>query len=413
MRGTRPHGASPRLAYVIGTYPVPTTTFIDREIEALRRLGAEVQVISIRRPARPGLSERQRALQGDVHYVLPVRAGDLLRSHLGFLATHPGAYARTLLHLVSRPHPGLRSRLKTVLHFGIGVHVARLLRDRFPGDHVHAHFVDRAAIVAMVAGRLLDLPYSATAHANDIYVGPVLLPEKIASAKFIATCTRYNGAHLRSVANGASGKIRCIYHGLDLREYRPRPSPPPPRDRPLLLSVGQLKEKKGHHHLLQACRLLADRGVPFDCEIVGEGPLRAALSARIDELDLGGRVRLLGALPHGSVVERYREATLFVLPCVTGSDGDRDGIPNVILEAMAMRLPVVSTRHSGIPEAVEDGRTGLLVPPGDPAALATAIAELVGDAELRERLGRRGQERVAELFDADANARTLLEEVVA
>jgi colanic acid/amylovoran biosynthesis glycosyltransferase len=408
----RPWGPSPKLAYVIGTYPVPTTTFIDREIEALRRLGADVRVISIRRPAGAGLSQRQRLLQADVHYVLPARAGDLFRSHVGFLASRPGTYARSLFYLLSRPHPSFRTRARTVLHFGVGVHVARLVRDLDPIDHLHAHFVDRAALVALVAGRLLERSFSATAHANDIYVDPVLLPEKIASAKFIATCTRHNGEHLRSAVNGASGnRVRCIYHGLDLSEYAPGPSPR--RDPPLILSVGQLKHKKGFRHLLEACRILIDRGLSFDCEIVGDGPLRSELAVRVAELNLRPRVRLLGALPHEAVVEKYREAAIFALPCVTSPDGDRDGIPNVILEAMAMGLPVVSTRHSGIPEAVEDGRTGLLVPPGDPGELANAIARLLEDGVLRDRLGSRAHEHVKETFDVDTNARALLAEVMA
>jgi glycosyltransferase involved in cell wall biosynthesis len=179
------------------------------------------------------------------------------------------------------------------------------------------------------------------------------------------------------------------------------------------LSVGQLKHKKGLHDLLDACRILVERGLSFDCQIVGEGPLRGELTARIAELDLRSRVRLLGVLPHDAVVEKYREATIFALPCVTGPDGDRDGIPNVILEAMAMGLSVVSTRHSGIPEAVEDGRTGLLVPPGAPGQIANAIARLLENGLLRERLGSRGRERVREVFDVDANARALLAEVVA
>jgi colanic acid/amylovoran biosynthesis glycosyltransferase len=402
----------PRLAYVIGTYPVPTTTFVDREIEALRRLGAHVRVISIRRPSPIGLSETQRRLRSEVRYVLPVPSRDVVRSHVRFLRSMPGTYLRTLVYVLSRPHPSFRSRAKTLLHFGTGVHVAGLIRELPPIDHLHAHFVDRAALVALVAGRLLGRSFSATAHANDIYVHPVLLHEKIASAKFIATCTRHNSEYLRSAVNGASGgKVRCVYHGLDLRDYPP--SRASRRSRPLLLAVGQLKPKKGLHHLVEACRILAQRGSSFECEIVGEGPLRRELAARIAELDLRSRVRLLGALPHEVVVDRYREAAIFVLPCVTGPDGDRDGIPNVILEAMATGVPVVSTRHSGIPEAVEDGRTGLLVPPGDPEELADAIERLLEDGTLRERLGSRGRERVEEVFDIDVNAKALLAEVMA
>ena len=402
---------TPSLVYVIGTYPVSTTTFIDREVDALRRLGVRVDVISIRRPVTRPLSRGQRSRMDEIDYVLPTTPWTVLRSHLGFLVGSPISYLGTLAHVVSRPHPDARARLRTVLHFGVAVLVARLLRDRYPRAHVHAHFVDRAALVALVAGRLLGRPYSATAHANDIYVTPVLLPEKIADAKFVATCTRYNGEHLRRVANGNGQKIRCVYHGLDLRDY-PAGSAPD-RDPALILSVGQLKEKKGFPHLLEACRVLKDRGLRFECEIVGEGPMRPALAARIDELDLRSHVRLLGALPHEDVIEEYGAATVFVLPSVTAADGDRDGIPNVILEAMAMGLPVVSTRHSGIPEAVRDDRTGLLVPPGDAMMLANALARLLEDEGLRDRLGRAGRERVEERFDADANARALLAEVTA
>ena len=396
-----------RVTYVLGTYPVPTTTFIDREIRQLRALGVEVFPVSIRRPTR-SLSDAQRELQGGVRYVLPASVPALVRSHATWLRRRPGVYLRTLAELARRPHPDLASRARTVGHFGLAVHVARLVREAGPVDHLHAHFVDRAALVALVAGRLLDLPYSATAHANDIYVGPVLLPEKLTGATFVATCTRYNEEHLRALAPEAT--IRCLYHGLDLDGYEPSDTPRD-RARPLLLSVAQLKEKKGLTYLIDACRTLADRGIDVDVEIVGEGPLRTQLEDQVSALGLTDRVRLLGALPHDRVVERYAEATLFVLPCVTASDGDRDGIPNVILEAMAMGLPVVSTRHSGIPEAVEAGETGVLVPPGDADALAEALAGLLADPERGAWMGAAGRRRVEKSFDVEVNVRRLMEEL--
>jgi glycosyltransferase involved in cell wall biosynthesis len=395
----------PRIVYVVGTYPLPTTTFIDREIRQLRSMGVRVEPISLRRPAR-GLSEGQRELQTSVTYVLPASAWQVVRSHASFIVRRPGAYVKAFISLAGRPHPNLASRVRTIGHVGLAVHVARIVRDMGPVDRLHAHFVDRAAVVALVAGRLLDLPWSATAHANDIYVRPVLLPEKLTGATFVATCTRYNERHLRSVAPDAA--IRCIYHGLDLRGYEPRTAEG--RARPLLLSVAQLKEKKGLGYLLDACRALTDRGVDVDVEIVGEGPLRARLEAQADALGLTDRVRFLGALPHDEVVARYAEATAFVLPCVTASDGDRDGIPNVILEAMAMGLPVVSTRHSGIPEAVEDGETGLLVEPGDTDALADALATLLADPERGDWMGAAGRRRVEKVFDVEINVRRLAEE---
>ncbi|MGE5227564.1 MAG: glycosyltransferase [Planctomycetaceae bacterium] len=409
---TAPPRSGVAVAYVIGTYPLPTTTFIDREVREVRRAVADVRLVSIRRPTRALSGADQEALRDEVRYVLPARALDVARSQATFLARRPVAYVRTVAWLATRPHPSLRARVRTVGHFGLGVHVARLLRDGGAPDHLHAHFADRAATVALVAGRLLDRPYSVTAHANDIYVDPVLLPEKIGRASFVATCTAYNAAHLRAVGGPAAAeKVRCLYHGLDLDGY------PAPASRdgsaPALLAVGQLKEKKGLGDLVDACALLAERGVDVRCRLVGEGPLRDALAERIERHGLGGRVTLEGALPHAAVIDAYAAASVFALPCVTASDGDRDGIPNVILEAMAMGLPVVSTRHSGIPEAVQDGLTGLLVEPGGVAALADALAALLDDPARREQMGTAGRQRVASLFDARTNVARLVEGFVA
>lgn len=393
------------VVYVIGSYPLLTTTFIDREIAVMRECGVEVEVVSLRRP--------HGTLSGDqstdrVQYVRPVMPANLVASHLRVGASRPVEYLRTLWQVVSAPHRSLVLRLKTLGHFGLAVHVARLISRMDHVDHVHAHFVDRAALVALVVSRLLGLPYSATAHANDIYVDPVLLPEKVMGAKFIATCTAANADHLERLIPG-SGRIRRLYHGLDVGGY----DTPARRgsDPPLLLAVGQLKEKKGFIHLVEACRLLADTGRAFRCEIVGEGPLREQLNDAIQMAGLSETVVLRGALDHARVKAAYAAADVFVLPCITARDGDRDGIPNVILEAMASGLPVVSTNHSGIPEAVDDGNSGCLVPPGDSAALAAALALLLDDADLRRSLGEMGRKVVANSFDLEVNVGRLIEEL--
>jgi glycosyltransferase involved in cell wall biosynthesis len=202
--------------------------------------------------------------------------------------------------------------------------------------------------------------------------------------------------------------MKCIYHGIDLDQYRPRVVPA--GDAPVLLAVGQLKEKKGYIYLIKACRILKDLGLGFRCEIVGEGPLREALQAEIDARDLSGTVELCGALHHPQVIHKYRSADIFVTPSILAADGDRDGIPNVILEAMAMQLPVAATLHSGIPEVVVDGVNGLLVPPADEVALAEALARLIGDGGLRRRLGLNGRKTVLEKFDIRRNAERLLAE---
>jgi glycosyltransferase involved in cell wall biosynthesis len=264
--------------------------------------------------------------------------------------------------------------------------------------------------VALVIGRLLNMPYSATAHATDIYVNPVLLPEKIKEARFIATCTQYNKDHLTTaVGPEISRKVHRIYHGLDMSHYHPQHQP---TAKPLLISVGQLKEKKGFTYLLQACHLLKERGYDFECQIVGEGALRSELEAQIRQLHLENVVTLCGSLPHGAVIDKYKQAALFALPCVVQADGERDGIPNVILEALAMELPVVSTDHSGIPEVIEDGKNGLLVPTEQVVPLAEALASLLDDADLRQKLGSKGRETIMGSFSVESNVEKLLKEFI-
>jgi glycosyltransferase involved in cell wall biosynthesis len=394
-----------KIVYIIGTFPSLTMTFIDREVRTLRQWGVDLQVVSVRKPA-PGmpLSLEQRQLQQGVLYLLPVKWWSLILGNLYFALFRFRVYVQTLFYLATRPHPDLRSRWMTWLHFAEGVYAAHLLRKR-SFDQLHAHFADRAATVALVASRLLGIPYSLTAHANDIYVKPVLLCEKMSEARFVTTCTRYNYTHLlRLMGEGFGNKLHLVYHGLDLTRYR-LVSSFSTRDRPLLLSVGRLTEKKGFAYLIDACGHLKNQGYDFECHIIGEGPLRPELEQQIDRLRLQDRVTLCGALAHEAVVDKYREATLFVLPCIVAEDGDRDGIPNVLIEAMAMQLPVVSTYHSSIPELVEDGTSGFLVPPKDKEALAEALVRLLDNRALCTELGQNGREKVLKDFDLDKNAK--------
>ena len=409
------------LVYVIGSYPSLTKTFIDREIRNLRAWGKELHVLSIRRPTdAASLSAEQRQLGQGVIYLLPAHLLKLVLANLCF-ALRLGTYMRTLLYLLSRPHPNLKARVMTLLHFGEGVYAAYVIRrqlvkgqaQKHAGLWLHAHFADRAALVALVASRLLDVPYSLTAHANDIYVSPVLLYEKISQAEFTTTCTKYNYEYLQQMMGEPyQTRLHLAYHGIDLSRYEPETAlriQAAESDCPLLLSVGRLTEKKGFRYLIAACKQLKDRGYNYRCQIVGEGPQRADLELEIARCGLQNRIELCGAIPHETVVEKYRQARLFVLPCVVAQDGDRDGIPNVLIEAMAMQIPVISTRHSGIPELVQDGTNGLLVPTNDVDALYRALAQLLDDPQLCQELGQNARMQAQAAFDVQRNTRRLFE----
>ncbi len=399
-----------RLIYLIGTFPSLTTTFIDREVRTLRRWGVDVQVVAMRRPPDDlPLSAEQEACRQGVIYLFPMVWLQLIAAHVYFALRHPRRLFSALAYLMTRPHPDWRTWLKSLLHFAEGVYSAYLIRKQSFRE-LHAHFADRAATIALVAGRLLDKPYSLSLHAGaDIYVSPVLLREKVLGARHVVTCTRFNKTHIeRLIGQSLDGQMSYVKHGLELAKYHPpngSTNGHPTNGRPIILSVGQLAERKGLDQLIRSCGDLRDQGYKFACHIVGQGPRRPQLEALIDQLQLNEMVTLHGALPHEAVIDHYRRATMFVLPCLQTKDGDVDGIPNVLAEAMAMQLPVVSTNLSAIPELVHDGQNGLLVPPEDMPALSGAVARLLKQPELCKELGRNGRRSVLETFDVEQNVR--------
>jgi colanic acid/amylovoran biosynthesis glycosyltransferase len=397
-----------QLAYIIGTYPLLTTTFIDREIKILQQLGADIHILSIRRPpADTSLSKEQQELRQSVTCLLPVRWFNFTQSHLYFALLHPRRYFKTLVYLLTRSHPSLKARLKTLLHFGEGIYAAYLLRHQSL-DHLHAHFVDRAATLALVVGRLLDLPYSVTAHANDIYKDNVLLREKLGEARFVVTVSEFNKSHLLATYPGQDAdEIHVLHPWVDLTRFQ-SPAARPASSTLHILSVGRLVEKKGHGYLIEACCLLQKRGIDFECRIIGDGPLQSELEESITRHGLQGQVQLLGAQPPTVVLTNLARCDVFALACVIARDGDRDGMPVALAEAMAMAVPVISCQIVGIDELVRP-QAGLLVPPRDAVALADALQTIYNTNEAdRAEMGRYGRSIVEAHFNLHEGVRQLL-----
>ncbi len=390
------------IIYIIGTYPLLTTTFIDREIMRLIELGVNLQIFSIRRPPRRSpLSSFQYNLQKRVTYLLPIRITALIFSHLYFSLLRPQRYFGSMVYLLSRPHPDFSSRIMTLLHFGEGVYFAYLIRKKNIYE-IHAHFLDRVAVLAMVAKRLLGVPYSLSIHAGaDIYVHPVLIQEKLLDSRHAVTCTRHNINHLESlVGNSIREKISYVPHGLNAANYKPEKKK---NGAQIILAVGQLKRRKGFLQIIEVCKTLNEQGYEFQCEIIGDGPIYDILQEKILNYSLGEKVALRGALPFENVMECYRRATLFVMPCMQSEDGDVDGIPNVLLEAMAMKIPVISTKVSAIPELIIDQKNGLLVSPNNHDDLFDAIVNLLNSSEKRAILAENGRETIKSEFNIERN----------
>ena len=339
---------SKRILYVVGTYPSLTETFIENEVIALRRLGLTI----------------------DVQGLAPLRVLQALKS-VGAMPFASLKLWRSLLLPVSSSF-WARARL--------WLRALPLLHNARAANHIHGHFLGAPATAARALAKVFGLEYSVTAHAHDIYVPPTHR-EVIRDASFRVTCTEGNRRYLLSKYPDLPFHLvrHWVYvSGKHAKGHSPRPS--------RIVAVGRCVEKKGFIYLVDACSCLRDEGVEFTCAIIGDGPERASLHQRAEELGLSKQVRFLGALPREMVISIYQDADILVVPSVVAANGDRDGVPNVILEAVAQGVPVVSTSVGGIPEAIQDGVTGLLVEPRDSVQLAAGIRRMLTDQPLRERL---------------------------
>jgi glycosyltransferase involved in cell wall biosynthesis len=399
-----PDKGKTRIAYLLKTFPRLSETFILNEILGLESLGVSIEIFSLKRPAEERAHASVAKVRARVNYVpslLPNPLGALrcLLAHVVLFLTSPVSYVRTLGFFV-RPQ---KSRVKDLAQAGF---LARCLQRRGI-THLHAHFANVPASVAELVQRFTGIPYSFTAHAKDIYLTPnEELRRKIARASFVLTCTGFNANHLTAVSDGTT-PIRLVYHGVDLDFFQSGPAVRSADQCPVIVSVGRFCEKKGLSYLIQACALLKQQNRRFRCRIIGYGELRDQFSALIVELGVSDRVSLEGPFTQDQVRATYIEAAAFVLPCVVTDSGDRDGIPNVLLEAMSMGLPVISTGVSGIGELIRHTGNGLLVRERDADAIAESIGLLLDYPNVASRLAESGRETVLRHFEMRQSARAV------
>ena len=396
----------PTLGMILKGYPRISETFISNELLLLEELGFRVHIFSMRKPRESFSHASVRRIRARVDYLpetLLLPLPRFLFHNLLLAIGSPAVFFRTLKTAVRR---FLRTRKPaTFKHF---LKAGLLVRRYLPGSgviHFHAHFAHSPASVAMFAAQLSGLAFSFTAHAKDIYTtDPRQLSEKLSRAKFAVTCTEYNRRYLRNLTDGRAvpkAPIRRVYHGIDVTLFaggKPAGDVGPVDDC-RLLTIARLTAKKGVPTVLRAVQLLKSRGLPVRHTLIGDGEDRGKILDLICALGLEDTTRWLGTLPHEAVLEHYRHASVFVLGCEVAANGDRDGIPNVLLESMAMGVPVVATRVSAIPELVEDGTSGLLVSPQDPGLLADAVERLLVDRPLRELIVENGRNAVRQHFD--------------
>lgn len=404
-----------RLAIVVKGYPRLSETFVAQEILALERRGFAIDIWSLRRPTDRSIHDLHRQIQARLFYLPEYLYQGPLRVFRGAWAATKRPGLRRFLQTVWRdirrdPTP---SRLRRV---GQALVLAREIDPAH--QHIYVHFLHTPGSVARYAAILMGGSFSFSAHAKDIWTIPDWEKrEKIADSAWGATCTCTGRSELQRLSPpGDPGRVRLVYHGLDLSRFPPPPERTilrdgsDPADPVRIVSVGRAVAKKGYGDLLAALKALPPE-LHWRFDHIGSGELLAELKAEAERLGLSDRISWRGAQAQGKVIEALRTADLFVLPCREGDNGDRDGLPNVIMEAATQELAILSTDFAGVPEFVGDGREGRLVPPQDAAALATVMAELIVDPLQRQTLGGAAYARVREHFSMEAGIDRLEEDL--
>jgi colanic acid/amylovoran biosynthesis glycosyltransferase len=408
---TSPGPTTPRLggltvAYLSPDLPALSATFVYEEILAMERRGVRVVPFSVHKQhtptvPEPELSARTTAIY-DGHWFARLGTSIGAVTRLGRRSLRAAAW---LVHDLIEGGPSRPDTWKLVPQWLAGATMARQLL-RTGCSHLHIHFAHAPTQIGMYASAFSGVPFTVTSHANDIFERAFLLRTKAERSLHFLSISRFNLNHLRGlgVREAKLGLVRC---GVT---FPIRASKPDFRDKPRyrIGSLGRLVEKKGFDVLIEAVALLGLLGVDVELSLAGDGPLKAALQALVAARGLQGRVHFAGTLQRGEVQPWMQGLDAFALACKPDAQGDMDGIPVVLMEAMSQCVPAVSTRLSGIPELVIDEETGLLAAPGDPGSLATQLARLLQDAELRERLATAGQRHVAKEFGQSTNINRLL-----
>lgn len=400
------------VAYMVSRFPKVSETFILYEMIELERLGVRVELFSLVREHEPMMQPGAAAFVERAHVIRPASL-EVLAAQWFWLRRRPQRYLATWWAALWGNRGSRRFLVRALVVVPTAAAFARRM-DRLGIDHVHAHWATHPALAAWTIGRLSGRSYSFTAHAHDIFVERAFLDRKLGDADFVITISEHNRRLLLGWYGHLAERVAVIHCGVDTSVFRPRNAPLRDAGEPLeVVSVATLQAQKGHAVLVEAVRSLVARGVELHVRFVGEGEERGPLEAAIRAAGLDGVIELVGRQPRERVAELVGAADVVVQPSIVLPDGKTEGIPVALMEAMASGVPVIATAVSGVPELVEDGVTGRLVPPGDAAALADALADLHADRAGNASMAEAGRLRVLDAFDLRTETRRLAERLLA
>lgn len=400
------HGVDrPKVCYLLKRYPRLSQTFIVNEISALRSLGLDLVIVASKDSGEEIVHEKCKDLDVPIYYMPQLSEKALLELSFRYhkeITANPEKHGFEHIkgsHTLSEYKTWVQVAMTAPLVRSLGV------------THIHGHFATWGATAASFMSDVTGLPFSFTAHARDIYHESIdngALATRIEKARFVITVSDFNKKYLDKLLlfQGKSGKVIRLYNGMDLSRFGPGGEA---KERGLIVSVGRFVKKKGFRYLIESCKLLKDKVKYFHCAIVGEGEERESMEEMVERYGLHQEVSFLGAQPQEDVIRIIKKAEVFALPCIVSDDGDRDGLPTVLLESMALGTPVISTKIAGIPEMIQHEESGLLVPERDAVSLAGAMGRMLESVELREKCAVAALLSVEENFNMTKNARTLRE----
>lgn len=398
----------PKIAYILSRFPAFSETFISNEIWWLRSYGYDIRIFSLLKPRNPLIQRQSEDLMDYVSYSPRLVSWKILSAQVYYLLHRTTKYIQAILKTIRCTYREPLTLLGMFLIFPKSVYFARQM-ETLGIEHIHAHFVWVNGVGAMIISTLLDIPFSLHPHAFGLFQrDPVNVRHQLEDASKIITISEFNRRYIAAMSSKISEDDIVVNHcGVDVSRFEPVNRIRTTSQEPIILSTARLTEKKGVKFLIEACKILHDKNIHFQCLIAGDGELKDELQKLIKDLQLDGEVKLLGSIKQKELIDLFQTSDMFALPCVVEKNGDRDGIPIVLMEAMAMKLPVISTPVAGIPELVHHEENGLLVASRDSAALAQALQKLISDEELRKTYGERGRNTVIKDFNVQLTSASL------
>jgi colanic acid/amylovoran biosynthesis glycosyltransferase len=391
-----------RIAYILSRFPNLSQTFIMNEMIWIRQHNIKLFIFSLFEPKTEPVHEQTKSLLPDTFYI-PTDSWEVIKAQFHFLMRSPTRYLKAFAKTIQYTYREPKLMVQALSIFPKCVFFARQAEE-LEIDYIHVHFILLASVAAKIITILLDIPLSICAHASGLFQrNQNAIRRQLEEASKIITISHYHQDYITKLCPNLNlADIEVVHCGIETNLYQQTPNKI--RSKPVrIISVGRLVEKKGHEYLVDACRILVDRGLELRCMIAGNGPDKKVLQNLIDQHELQDQVTLLGALNQSQVVELCQTGDIFTLACVTAKDGNQDGIPVSLMEAMSCELPVVTTAIAGIPDLVKDRETGFLVRERDSYHLADALELLIKDEVLCKQLGKNGRQKVVEDFEIQKN----------